>query len=76
MRICITFPTEKKPRCYVVKVRKGMTLDDIVDEILDQMLEEYKQVCKVKDEEAWREANERWLRLHVYTAILEALGVE
>ena len=52
-----------------------MTVDDIVDEVLDKMLEEYEKVgFKVKDPEKFKMAHERWLRMHIITALLEALS--
>ena len=72
MKVRITFP-DGKSYTYDVKLKRGMTIDDIVDQILDQMLEAYSKTHTVKDPEAWKEAHRRWLLAHIYEALLEQI---
>ena len=73
MRITITFPDGKTAE-FRVNVKDKLTVEDIVDEILDEMLKrQIKAGQTIKNPERWKEAHRRWLLPRVTTAILEAL---
>jgi len=73
VRITITFPDGKTAE-FRVSVKDKLTVEDIVDEILDEMLKrQIKAGQTIKNPERWKEAHRRWLLPRVTTAILEAL---
>jgi hypothetical protein len=73
MKITITFPDGKTAE-FTVKVHGKTSVEDIVDEILDEMYKRQVKAGKtIKYPERWKEAHKRWLLPRVTTAILEAL---
>jgi len=71
MKVTILFRDGKR-RTYDVKIRRGMTIEDIAREVAEQMCDEFERAgFEVKDRERWIEANMRWLAAHLYEAILD-----
>jgi hypothetical protein len=73
MKITITFPDEKTAT-FTVNVKGKLTVEDIVDEILDEMLKrQIKSGQTIINPERWKEAHKRWLLPRVTMAIQERL---
>lgn len=73
MIVTITFP-DGRTKTYSIKLQRGMTIEDIADEIAREMLRKYRKKHGVKDPERYVEGVKRWLIPQLYSAILERFG--
>ena len=73
MKVSITFP-DGKTKVFTVKLRRGMTIEDIADEVAREMLREYRDRHTVKDPARYVEGVKRWLIPQLYSALLERYG--
>ena len=73
MIVTITFP-DGRTKTFSIKLQRGMTIEDIADEIAREMLHEYRKKHGVRDPERYVEGVKRWLIPQLYSAILERFG--
>ena len=74
MKVTITFPDGKR-RTYDVEVRRGMKVEDLARQVVDQMYDEARKRITIKNPERWKDAHLRWVLAKVYTALLEKLDM-
>ena len=73
MKIKITFP-DGASAVFTVSVKDKKSVEDIVDEIIDEMYRrQIKKGVKIHNEIGWKHAHKRWLLPSLTTALLEAL---
>ena len=73
MKVSITFP-DGKTKVFTVKLRRGMTIEDIAEEVAEEMLREYRERHTIKDPAKYVEGVKRWLIPQLYSALLERYG--
>jgi len=72
--VSIRFPDGRR-RKYRVELRRGMTVEDIAEEIAAEMLREYRAKRTVKNPEGFINAHKRWLIAKLYSTIVEKLDL-